>query len=332
MSARAFRDGERLYGRDDETLELLSLLIADRVVLLHAYSGVGKTSLVQAALLPWLRHKGFHPMPTARLNLEPGARDCNRYLRAAVNSMEDRWPGPGRIPVERLEHLTLARYLKHRLRTTAGPWVLVFDQFEEVLSLDPTDVEKKREFFRTVGEVLADRRIWCLFSMREDVVPALEPYVGCLPGGLTSRFRLDLLDHKAAVRAVQFPAARAGVTFEEDAAVKLVEELRRVWVQQLDGSWKPQLGPSVEPVHLQVVCRSLWEKDRKAPDRISMDDLEAAKDHAGDWAAGGIRRSRTGGPITSTRRCGPTTLSTLSGSPKSSMKTSGSSATGSKTG
>ena len=55
---RSFQQGERLYGRERETAELLDLLIAERIVLLYSPSGAGKTSLVQAALIPELTARG----------------------------------------------------------------------------------------------------------------------------------------------------------------------------------------------------------------------------------------------------------------------------------
>ena len=54
VGPRAFMTGEALYGRDRELRKLLGLLVAERIVLLHSPSGAGKTSLVQAALMPRL--------------------------------------------------------------------------------------------------------------------------------------------------------------------------------------------------------------------------------------------------------------------------------------
>jgi ABC-type lipoprotein export system ATPase subunit len=51
VGPRAFRRGEPLYGRDNEMLDLVDLLIAERVVLVYSPSGAGKTSLIQAALI-----------------------------------------------------------------------------------------------------------------------------------------------------------------------------------------------------------------------------------------------------------------------------------------
>ena len=54
VGPRSFETGDALYGRDREVGQLASLLIAERIVLLHSPSGAGKTSLIQAGLLPRL--------------------------------------------------------------------------------------------------------------------------------------------------------------------------------------------------------------------------------------------------------------------------------------
>src|SRR5262245_15915718 len=59
VGPRPFKTGETLHGREREASELLSLLIAERIVLLHSPSGAGKTSLVQASLLPAMQSEGF---------------------------------------------------------------------------------------------------------------------------------------------------------------------------------------------------------------------------------------------------------------------------------
>ena len=71
VGPRSFQTGETLYGRDRELQDLLGLLIAERIVLLHSPSGAGKTSLVQAALIPQLQAREFDVLPLMRVNLEP---------------------------------------------------------------------------------------------------------------------------------------------------------------------------------------------------------------------------------------------------------------------
>jgi hypothetical protein len=90
--------------------------------------------------------------------------------------------------------------------------------------------------------------------MREDYIAQLDPYLGAIPTRLASRYRLDLLGPSAAKVAARAPAQAAEVEFMDDAADRLVDDLRRVKVQSGD-SVTDELGPSVEPVQLRVVCR-----------------------------------------------------------------------------
>src|SRR5512133_940923 len=89
VGPRSFKTGEKLYGRERETLELFDLLIAERIVLFYSPSGAGKTSLLQAALIPRLRQKGFDVLPPVRVNQEPqaGLENANRYLVSALMSL-----------------------------------------------------------------------------------------------------------------------------------------------------------------------------------------------------------------------------------------------------
>src|SRR5215207_2671052 len=66
VGPRALESGESLFGRDDETVELLNQLIADRVVLMYAVSGAGKTSLLKAGLLPGMQARDFTVLPAVQ--------------------------------------------------------------------------------------------------------------------------------------------------------------------------------------------------------------------------------------------------------------------------
>lgn len=243
VGPRSFTRNEKLHGRDREIRELLDLLVADRIVLCYSPSGAGKTSLIQAGLVPRLEEEGFDVLPTIRLKHDPADAGVNRYVASAVGCVAAAAEAPGGSLRERLSAVPVAE---------GRTGVLVFDQFEEVLSLDPTDTDAKREFFVQLGDVLRDRRWWVLFAMREDFLAALDPYLPLLPTRLASRFRLDLLGSTAAKEVVIQTAASAGRTFDEEASTALVTELSRM----VGG----RVGPYVEPVQLQVVCRRLWDR------------------------------------------------------------------------
>ena len=77
VGPRAFTRGETIYGRDRELQRLVHLLIAERIVVLFSPSGAGKTSLIQAGLVPRLEQEAFVVLPAVRVGLEPPAFACD---------------------------------------------------------------------------------------------------------------------------------------------------------------------------------------------------------------------------------------------------------------
>jgi MoxR-like ATPase len=106
VGPREFRCGETLYGRDRETLKLLDLLIAERIVLVYSPSGAGKSSLIRAALTPKLEEESFTVLPVARVNTLPGAvvTPLNQYTFSLLLSLEE-----GALEEEQLPEQDLAR-------------------------------------------------------------------------------------------------------------------------------------------------------------------------------------------------------------------------------
>ena len=134
---------------------------------------------------------------------------------------------------------------------------LIFDQFEELFTLDPTDQGEKWAYLDELGIALRDRGRWALFAIREDFIAQLDPYPALMPKRFSSRYRLDLLGIEGAQTAMRRPAEEHGRPFSPEAATRLVDDLRQMRVQRGD-SVIEEHGPYVEPVQLQVVCRQLW--------------------------------------------------------------------------
>ena len=262
VGPRAFTTGEPLYGRASERAALLDLLVAERVVLLHAPSGAGKSSLLAAGLVPDLRAEGFVVRPPIRVGTEPpaSAAAVNRFSFSAVLSLAE---GEAQRSLTELGSASLASFLGE---DPAEAEVLIFDQFEEVLTIDPVDLASKHAFFADLGAALRCPQRWAVIAIREDHLAGLAPYQRALPTRLKTTFHLDLLGSAAALAAVQEPARAAGVEFTDAAARKLVDDLRQVQVQTPEGGTAKVPGPYVEPVQLQVACRDLWER-KPAEDR-----------------------------------------------------------------
>jgi hypothetical protein len=236
VGPRAFRKDEEFYGRELEAKALINKLMPGGVTLLHSPSGAGKTSLIQASVVPWFDDDGFQICATfqprfsaLRVNLPPEDLDVsNRYVFSLVNGLVghlvDRRDA-ARMTVE--DALTLFAKGQDRRQ------LVVIDQLEEALTLDPNDIDGQREFFKQLGVALRRGRRWALLAMREDYMGGLDRFRQFFPNELRSTFRLDFLDEQAALRAIRLPAEQRGVIFSEAAARELVSDLRRVRAVQV---------------------------------------------------------------------------------------------------
>jgi hypothetical protein len=281
VGPRPIHPGEPLYGRTNELRDLYYALQARRIVVLHSPSGAGKSSLVHAGLVPRLREGGFDVWRTIRVNLDPAALpdvppDSNRYLLSALISLEEELPAERRRSPAQLAKLDFGEYLEGRPRRKARaeqPVVLLFDQFEEVLTVAPRAVEAKRAFFSAIGRALESPKYWALFIIREDYLAAFAPYRDRIPTQMSNTFRLDLLGLDGAREAAVALAEHGGRTFP--AVDQLIADLAQVQVQQADGTFVAERGLHIEPVHLQVVCRRLWDALPKHRTQIDSQDLAA---------------------------------------------------------
>jgi len=292
VGPRPFQKGEKLYGRERETFDLVNLIIAERIVLLYSPPGAGKSSLLNAALPPALQGQGFRVLGPVRIGESPMASlakkaGFNRYAGSALASLEMDLPKSRRLSARRLTSMRLADYLKeYRQRleeqdedfNERQPLVILFDQTEEVITKDPTDQQAKLEFFTQIGEALRDRNLYALFAIREDFLASLDPYLAPVPTRLSTRYRLDMLEAAEAMQAIVRPAQAAGIRFDDSAANDLVDDLRRIRVQQADGTTAEVAGPFIEPVQLQVVCRRLWTKLAEGQAAITDQDVAALGD------------------------------------------------------
>src|SRR5262252_2641676 len=256
---------ELFFGRDRETRDLCSLVVAHPIVLLYAASGAGKSSLLNAGLIPLLEARGYEVLPPARV----GGRIPDAVKNAGVDNVYafnvlSSWAGPSVDPGE-LVKADIVRYLAARphREDAAGEAVLrivLLDQFEELFTFAPERWREGGALIRQLCDALEyDPRLRIVLVMRREFVAQLETYAPLLPQGLRTRFPLDQLGPKAAQQAIEGPLARTDRNIEPEASQRLVEELRKITVRGAGGEDIETVGQSVEPVQLQVACAKLWD-------------------------------------------------------------------------
>jgi hypothetical protein len=271
---RHFRveESNLFFGRAREVDDLTKQLLGERVVTLYGPPGVGKTSLIMAGLIPRLQQAGFKVLPVVCSGLEslPGF-NANRLVRSLLQRLED--SVPERVTPVDLDTLTLSEYLSQRW--PSDKVVLIFDQFEEILSIDPGDVDSKRDFFEQLGIALRDGRCRIMLVVREKFVAELQPYLSGFSTGIAS-YHLQFLDWTSAIECIRGPAESAGIPFTDAAAAMLIDELRRVRIVNKRGELSETLSEYADPMLLQMICYLIWEKLPPNATRIDTVDVQAA--------------------------------------------------------
>lgn len=276
---RPFTEDEAgvFFGRSREVEHLLGLLTVERATLVHAQSGSGKSSLVNASLVPHARDHGFEVLPVARVWDPPGSgsrQSTSRYVENVLANWREGAAvaaGPGAS--------TLLEFLEG-LGSAAEPGrIIVFDQFEE-LFLYPESWRDRAELFRQIQASLdSDPLLRVLLVLRDDYLARLEPFTRLLRDRLRARYAIVGLDAAQAMDATVEPFRSAGMHFAPGAADAMVRGL--LLQPPEDPAAPPYEGEHVEPVQLQIVCRTLFDRlaEREpAVHEISVDDVETYAD------------------------------------------------------
>ncbi len=258
-------DSRLFFGRDREARDLVGLIVSNRAVFLHAPSGAGKTSLLNAKLIPFLKEEGFQVLPTTRVvrpipeTLKQG-EITNVYI---FNTLV----GCSETPEDstNLAKMTFREFLSNLERSIdefgqPQPLVVILDQFEELFfSFEDRWTERER-FFQQITEALQyDRYCRTLFVMRDEFLGSLSQFEDIFPERIC-KYHVDRLRERAALSAITAPIKTTGRAFASGVAESLVQKLLEVTIQKPYGEHDTVLGEFVEPVHLQIVCQSLWEQ------------------------------------------------------------------------
>jgi tetratricopeptide (TPR) repeat protein len=263
-------------GRERESRDLRDLVLSYQVVVFHSHSGSGKTSLVNAGLLPLLAVEGIEAQPTARVGgqVPPGldaSRIHNIYSFDAVSSCFGSKLDP---------KAALQMGLDDAFPATpeSEPRLLILDQFEELFTSHPERWQDRKPFVQQLSKLCkANKDLRVLIVIRDDHLAELDAYAELLPHSLRIRYRLERLREDSALKTIVEPLAMAGYTFEAAVAEDLVANLRKIHVQTATGV-EQIAGEFVEPVHLQVVCQNLWTNRSQDKRSFTSDDVKKFAD------------------------------------------------------
>ncbi len=286
------------HGREEEAAELGRRVQRKLLTILFGQSGLGKTSILQAGLVPRLRPEGFCPV-YVRLDYDPNSPPPAEQIKRAVfraTEAAGTWTQSGTAVAGE----TLWEFLHHRddvLKDADGRTlipILIFDQFEEIFTLAQSDDAGRRraqEFLADLADLVenrppvalearidrdeadaakfdfarADYRI--LISLREDYLAHLEGLKVQMPSVTQNRMRLARMTGVQAIAAVCRPAAH------------LVTETVAAAIVRFVAGGAELAHAEVEPSLLSLICRELNNaRLTRGQAEISADLLEGSRD------------------------------------------------------
>lgn len=276
---KPFEEEDRPFfvGREDDARIIIANLYTSPLTVLYGASGVGKTSVLQAGVLPLLRETGPE-RPAVVLfrawQTEDFAAALYDEVRRAVAAAGGNDAG---VPAD----LPFDEYLEACAATLSAPVLLIFDQFEEYFMYNPPGPASARfeaELARTVNRRLSNARF--LFCMREEGLSSLDRFARRIPNVMGNLLRLEPLDQERARRAIAEPLEtyndlRAGRNLpgmEIDPA--LVDQLlsQDITFEQArrgsPGAVKATRERAVQLPFLQLVLARLWSEERSGGSRV----------------------------------------------------------------
>ncbi|MCP4439854.1 MAG: hypothetical protein GY810_12995 [Aureispira sp.] len=276
---RSFETNEQhlFNGRALESRELYSMIKVRRSVVLFAKSGIGKTSMLNAGVIPLLeqdhfyavkarfQNTGYAPVETVKQVIEQGGYINQNLIKKYTKGEPTLW-----------ELLKACEFQQNR--ESAIP-VFVFDQFEEFFSHSQADQaafikavadvinerlpEKQRQEFRALprGKRTKADLEWyspidmkIVFSIRSDRLSFLDDLSDDIPLILHSRYHLKPLKHQQARDAIVRPAQLVSASFLTPPF-----EYKEETISDMLTHLSNEKG-EIESFQLQILCQHIENK------------------------------------------------------------------------
>ena len=236
------------FGRERAIDEVVDRLVggqsgsSGRLVIVIGASGVGKSSLIQAGVLPRLARlrRKWQVLATTRPSVDPVRRLCmalveklpSRDAEALTQEIQSGQVGFGQA-------FTRATGIQLSLDDAR---LLVVDQMEELFTL--ADEARREEFFGLLRSALeADQSLYVVGALRSEFLTDL------LSSSIATLVRqpvtISPMDRKSLYQVVEGPAKLVGLTFEDGLVNRMVNEVET-------GDALPLLAYILQELYLRV--------------------------------------------------------------------------------
>lgn len=275
------QDARFFRGRDTEIRDLLRLVRRARSVVLYGASGLGKTSLINAGLVPNLPADEYLAAPI-RVSYVPGAPSVADQIQAEIQ----RSRSSAGLPCPR-PRSTVWELLHLRDEPLEGPQpLIILDQFEELFTIGsstpqaaelveelkalvegvpPMRVRERLERAPDEARAFAFQRSThrALLSVREDFLYGLEGLRAQLPSIIYNRYRIGPFSGTQALEVVMqraSPAVADATAGAGGGAALVGRDVAELIVRTVASSaldHRPLESLEIEPALLSILCAEL---------------------------------------------------------------------------
>ena len=155
LGLESYKEGEVLYGRDEDIRDLSQRVLNDTDTLLYGKSGIGKSSILNAGIIPAARRYGYQPV-LVRLSHKEQQTYLQQIKDAIANEVVTTQEF---VKCKDADKESLYEYFHrqtfHNAKGERIKLLIIFDQFEEIFTLQEEESKKKR-FFAELADFLND--------------------------------------------------------------------------------------------------------------------------------------------------------------------------------
>jgi len=263
-------ESEFFFGREREQRVISSNLFAASITVLYGASGVGKSSVLMAGVVPLLRSKPRTAVVVFRDWQRPD------FLTVLKNECRNRVEQARKKPVEIPAEIPLDELLLRLGQEFGGTILLLLDQFEEYFLYHPESESNNTfdsEFARAVNRDDVDANF--LVALREDGLSKIDRFRARIPNLMGNLLRLKHLDAASAEDAIRKPLAayndrlekgKTAVTIEDGLVSAIIEQVRSGYVSLAPSAGagqaqNPEDDSTIETPFLQLVLTRLWQEE-----------------------------------------------------------------------
>lgn len=244
------QDVDIFFGRDNDVVRACQKILSSKLTILYGKSGIGKTSLICAGIIPRLIQNGYLPIYSRCFGVP--LVSIKKNILDRLRSLDPKFPARNLRSV--IDH-SLPDFIREVREVEKRPLVIFIDQFEEFfVSLGEAT---RKQFEQELTECIDSPYIEGTFilSLREDFLAELHE-LKRLQNIYQNRYRLKALSNEDARLAITKPAEKFGIAFDADVVKIIVDKLSE--------------KGRIDPAQLQIVCDRLYNSLPEMTTHVTM--------------------------------------------------------------